>query len=117
MAKKTIPSIVDFLDVINPRNYMNEEEYEIDEDRTIISQESQEVYKFMFRCMEQWKFLPVEKRDGGIYKGAYMGEIDDEYEAAQQMIKLLEQRFGKGRKIDTNPVFSRHDNQNSKEEL
>ena len=113
MAKKTTPSIVDFLDVLDPRRYMSDEEAELDEDRTIISKESEEVYKFMFRCMEQWKFLPVEKRDGGLIKGAYMGDIDDEYEVAQQMIKLLEQRFGKGRKIDNEPVFSRYESKKS----
>jgi hypothetical protein len=117
MAYKQKPSIVDFLNVIDPRQYMSDEEAELDEDRTIISKESEEVYKFMFRCMEQWKFLPVERRDGGIIKGAYMGEIDDEYEAAQQMIKLLEQRFGRGRKIDDEPVFSRYKSQNKTDEL
>lgn len=111
MAKKPLPSIVDYLSVLDPSRYMSDEESEIDEDRTLVSAESLEVYKFMFRCMEQWKFLPVEMRDGGIIKGAYMGEIDDSYEAAQQMIKLLEQRFGRGRKIDEEPVFTRHKSQ------
>ena len=102
---------VDILDAIDPRNYLPYGEDELEEDQSPINAESLRVYTFLFRIMEQWKFLPVEYRDGGVIKGAYLGEVDDSWEAAQNVINLLERHFGKGRKIDKDSSFSRYESQ------
>lgn len=91
---------IDILDAIDPRNFLpNGYDEELEEDDSPITPESLAVFTFLFRLMEQWKYLPVEVRDGGIIRGGYMGSIDNENEVAEQVILLLERRFGKGRKV------------------
>lgn len=80
------------LELLDYRNLLGST-YEDDEEFEEPTDESKEVYTFIYRLLEAWRYMPIAASDGGKVVGKYITESDSKKEIAQAVIQLLELRF------------------------
>lgn len=83
------------LKVIDPFKVftMQQQEQMEEEDQTPMADGSAQVLKFVVRLIEQWRYLPVYARNGGVMEGKYLGDIIEEQIAAEAICAMIEHHF------------------------